>query len=144
VTTSYLLDSGVLIRALRGDIRADQLLNHLSQIGTVMISSMTVLEVLRGCRSANQESAAASILAKPDIVDLNYSVAELSAELLRSWAGVFSTEKAVPDAIIAATAMAVSSTLATLNTRQFSHLSIPGLDLLLIDQDAADWTASVH
>jgi predicted nucleic acid-binding protein len=62
---------------------------------------------------------------------------------MRDWSGIFSSERAVPDAVIAATAMTVPATLVTLNTRQFSQLRIPGLQLMLIDQQAADWTAGL-
>jgi predicted nucleic acid-binding protein len=41
--------------------------------------------------------------------------------------------------LIAGTAYAHRATLVTLNTRQFSGLRIPGLNLLLIDQQATDW-----
>jgi predicted nucleic acid-binding protein len=141
---NYLLDTGPLISTLRGDDRADRLLTRLSEEGSVLVSSMTVLEVLRGCRNDREENAAAGILLKPDVVDMDYAVAEGAAKLLRGWPGVFSTDKAVPDAIIAASAIATSSTLVTLNTRQFSRLNVPGLRLLLIDQQAPDWATQVR
>jgi predicted nucleic acid-binding protein len=62
---------------------------------------------------------------------------------MHRWRSVFSTDKAVPDAIICASAIATSATLVTLNTRQFSKLNVPGLRVLLIDQQSRDWAAQV-
>jgi predicted nucleic acid-binding protein len=139
----HLVDTGLLIRTLRGDARANILLNHLALGGRVLVSAVTVVEVLRGSRNAGQEEAARTILGKADVVDLDYGTAETAAKLLRDWGGILSSERALADAIIAATAMAVPATLVTLNTRQFSRLPVPGLDLMLIDQQAADWTAGL-
>jgi predicted nucleic acid-binding protein len=73
-------------------------------------------------------------------VPVDYDVAVVAGRLMRDWSGIFSSGKALPDAILAATAMEVPATLVTLNTRQFSRLRAPGLDLMLIDQQASDWT----
>jgi len=72
-------------------------------------------------------------------VDLGYDLATAAGKIIRESPGIFSSDKAVPDAIVTASAVATSATLVTLNTRQFSRLRIPGLNVLLIDQQATDW-----
>jgi predicted nucleic acid-binding protein len=77
------------------------------------------------------------------IIDVTYDLALEAGRIARDWAGVLGSDKATPDAIIAASAVATSATLVTLNTRQFSRLNVPGLRLLLIDQQARDWAPQV-
>ena len=139
MTNRFLLDSGLLIRLLRRDQRAADLIAHLASIGRVATSVVVVLEVLRGCRSIREESAAEALFGQVDVVELTYDLAVATGRVLREWPGVFSSDRAVPDAIITASAIAASATLVTLNTRQFSRLSIPELELVLIDQQAEDW-----
>jgi predicted nucleic acid-binding protein len=74
------------------------------------------------------------------IIDVTYHLGLDAGRLARIWAEGLGTDKATADAIIAASAIATSADLVTLNTRQFSRLREPGLKLLLIDQRAADWT----
>lgn len=75
--------------------------------------------------------------------DLAYDSALVAADLMRTQSGVFSGEKSIPDALIAATAVVDGAALVTLNTRQFSRVQAPGLELLLVDQDSPDWVAAV-
>ncbi len=108
-------------------------------MGRVTTSAIVVVEVFRGCRNQREETASVGLFAQADIVDLGYDLAMAAGKIIRESPGIFSSDKAVPDAIITASAISISATLVTLNTRQFSRLHIPGLDLLLIDQQAADW-----
>ena len=139
MTTRFALDSGIVIRILRRDQRAARLVSHLSGNARIETSAIVVLEVLRGCCNPQEELNATALFRAPDIVDVDYAIANVAGRLIREWKGIFSSEEAVPDAIVAASAIATSATLVTLNTRQFGQLRIPGLELLLIDLQAADW-----
>ena len=62
---------------------------------------------------------------------------------MRAYPGVFSSDRAAIDALIAGTAIVAEAALVTLNTRQFAREPIDGLETLVLDQEAPDWTASV-
>jgi predicted nucleic acid-binding protein len=143
VTNSYALDTGIVIRILRGDQRAKNLVTRLKSLGRIETSAVVAVEVIRGCKSAQEESEAVVFFGQPDIVSVSYKVAITAGRLMRRWRSIFSSDKAVPDAIIAASAIETSATLVTLNTRQFSRLNVPRLRLLLIDQQARDWAAQI-
>jgi predicted nucleic acid-binding protein len=137
------VDSGILIRLLRGDRQAGLLLNHLRDVGEIATSAVSVFEVFRGCRNEPEHQAAESVFEALPVRGLTYSSATVAASLMGVHAGVLSGEKSIPDALIAATAIIDGSALVTLNTRQFFRIQHPDLELLLIDQGAPDWVAAV-
>jgi len=109
----------------------------------VTTSAIVVVEVFRGCRNQREETASVALFAQADVVGLVDDLAMAAGKIIRASPGIFSNDKSVPDAIITASAISTSATLVTLNTRQFSRLRIPGLDLMLIDQQATDWIPSI-
>lgn len=142
-SADYLIDTGVLIRLLRGDVRAGRLLDYLADRGSLVTSSIVVLELFRGCRDQAQEDAAESVLRRFAISPPDYDVAVAGARLMRNERTIFSGGQSVPDAIIAATATHIGATLVTLNTRQFSRINVPSLKLALVDQESPDWRNAV-
>lgn len=139
----FLLDSGIVMRVLRRDFRAADLVDHLSQDGMLVTSAIVAFEIYRGCRNANDESAAREFFEVYRPLPVREDTAMGASHLFRSHPGVFSGERSIPDALIAATAIVDSAALVTLNTRQFSRVQAPGLELLLVDQDSPDWVAAV-
>jgi predicted nucleic acid-binding protein len=95
--------------------------------------------VLRGCRNSGEEAAARPVFDLITTLDVDVAAAEMGARFARSHRFILNSDRATADALIAGTAYAHRATLVTLNTRQFSRLRVPGLNLLLIDQQAADW-----
>lgn len=141
-SNSYLMDSGIIIRELRSDIRAAALLDELSSKGDLIASAITVFETYRGCRTPDEERAAADLFQRIPALDLTYDAAKTAADLMRRYRGVFSSERAAPDAMIAGAAITSGAVLVTLNTRQFAREAIDGLETLVLDQDSPNWTAS--
>lgn len=141
--TRFLVDSGIVIRLLRGDARAGLLLDRLRDSGLLSTSAIAAFEVFRGCRSDREHQGASRVFAQMMMSDLSYESALEAANLMKSHSEVFSGERSIPDTLIAATAIVESATLVTLNTRQFSRVQAPGLELLLIDQNSSDWVAAV-
>jgi predicted nucleic acid-binding protein len=86
-----------------------------------------------------ETAAARDLFTEVASQDIDAGIAELGSQIARGHPGIFSTDRATADALIAGTAYAQNATLVTLNTRQVSRLRIPGLNLLVIDQQAADW-----
>ena len=139
--TKYLMDSGVIFRQLRGDGRAAALLDELSSKGHLIASAITVFETFRGCR-IGEERATADLFQRIPTLDLTYDAATMAADLIHRYRGVFSHERAIPDALIAASAVTAGAVLVTLNERQFAREPIDGLETLVLDQEAPDWTVS--
>lgn len=99
--------------------------------------------MLRGTRTAAEEKAASELFNLLTPLEADLAVARVAANIARTNRGVLLGDRASLDALIAGTALAHGPTLVTLNTRQFARLNIPGLRLLLIDQQARDWAAQV-
>ena len=109
----------------------------------MVASAITVLEIFRGCRSPQQEQAVEDIFSRIAVVAVTGETARTGASLMRTHPGVFSSDRAAADAVIAATAVTSDSILVTLNTRQSARAAIPGLEVIVLDQDAADWARTV-
>jgi predicted nucleic acid-binding protein len=119
------------------------LLNHLDSFGELIASVVTVFEIFRGCRTRFEEDEARLVFERITPVPQTYGCAIAAAHLMRGHPGILHGAQAVPDAMIAGTAMAYGARFITLNTRQFARLQHPDLDLVLLDQGAADWTSAV-
>jgi predicted nucleic acid-binding protein len=139
----YLIDSGIVMRQLRGDRRAADLLRRLRRAGAISTSALVFFEVLRGCRTPAEEAAARNLFEFIPVVDVTNLVAEAAALIAREYRGVLSGDRATPDSLIAGSALSRGATLVTLNTRQFARLIVPGLDILLVNQQSDDWTTSI-
>ena len=111
----YLLDSGLVIRHLRGDPVAVQLLRELGRRARLGVSVVTHLEVHAGMHP-HEEYQTRRLLSRFSAYMVDRSVAERAGEILRRYPdrGI-----GVSDAIIAATAMQNGLTLVTLNSRHF-------------------------
>lgn len=139
----YLLDTGILIRELRGDSRAAALMDRLSALGDLLASPITAFEIYRGCRTLEEERATTDLFERVHPLDITHEIARRAARLMREHPGIFSSERAAADALIAGAAITSQAVLVTLNTRQFARQTIQGLATLTLDQQAQDWTASV-
>jgi predicted nucleic acid-binding protein len=142
-SSSYLVDTGILIRHLRGDARASNLLRNLRSVGQVTTSAMVAFEVMRGARNGREERAAEELFNLVPPADTNLKVAQTAANIARSNKGILIGDRAALDALITGTAVVTASTLVTLNSRQFSRLRVPRLKVLLLDQHGSDWTVGL-
>jgi tRNA(fMet)-specific endonuclease VapC len=127
----HLLDTGILLRQLRRRPGFDQLLIALRAAGPIAISVYTRLEVLQGMRD-HERARTFLLLDRLATYPFDTPTAAHAAGLIRD-ARARGVTLAEPDAIIAATALAVGATLVTLNVR---HFSMPDLDLLAVDEAA--------
>ena len=117
----YLLDTGLLIRQLRGQKSTVQLVRSLGRTNRLCISSVTRLEVKAGAH-ANEKEATRKLLARFDNLDMDAAIADKAGEL------VYKSKQenraiAVPDAIIAATALVHNITLITFNLSDFENVA---------------------
>jgi len=129
----YLLDTGLVLRHLRGQRKAVRLLSGLGKIGRLSVSAITRLEVHVGMRP-DERYATNKLLSCFITYDLNRDIADRAGDLIRESQDRH-VSLSVPDAIIAATALTNGLTLVTLNQVDFE--GIPGLSLAPLPEEAA-------
>jgi tRNA(fMet)-specific endonuclease VapC len=126
---TYLLDTGMVLRHLRGQRPAVQLLRGLAKQGRLAITSITCLEVHAGMHS-EERYVTQKLLARLATINLDREIADRAGDLIAT--GRRSGQPiSVPDAIIAATAIGHRLTLVKLNKGDFLHIT--GLSLYPID-----------
>lgn len=123
----YLLDTGVLIRYIRGISQFLRLIESLSHSGVLYISPITRLEIAYGMKKHEKEKTyylmdelcrtlrtGEDIFKKAEeiLVDLRFSGTTIS----------------IPDAIIGASAVAYNMTLVTTNKKHYEN--IPKLEIM--------------
>ncbi len=143
-SSDFLLDTGIIIRHLRNDKRANDLLDYLEQIGDINVSVITCVEILILCRPHEEASTRLFFERVPPLI-VSQEVAQKAAALIKKYPRVFGKEigTRTPDALIAATAWQRQAVLVTLNTRQFAKVPITELIIQAIEQDAEDWASQL-
>ncbi|RYE90650.1 MAG: type II toxin-antitoxin system VapC family toxin [Cytophagaceae bacterium] len=124
--TFTLIDSDVLIDVLRKDFIATNTLNVLLDQGPVTVSIVSRMETIRGCLNREAQQQAERLLKKLELVGLDAQIATQADKLVTAY--FLSHKIAVPDALIAATALVYDLPLLSKNQRDFRF--IPGLKLL--------------
>ncbi len=121
------VDSDVLIWYLRGTASAASFLESIPY-GNRRLPAVVYMELVRGCRNRTELRRLKRFLRTffPRVEQISEEVSRRALSLVERYA--LSHSIAVDDALIAATALAVNSRLATGNTRDYSF--IPGLKLL--------------
>ena len=127
--SNYLLDTGIVIRHLRGQRQAVQLMRGLAKTGRLGIASITRLEIHAGMHP-DERFTTRKLLTRFLTYDLDKETADRAGELINQ-ASTQQISLSVPDAIIAATAVQHNLTLVTLNQSDF--INIPGLRLHPLD-----------
>lgn len=113
----YLIDSGPLIRHLRGRKDATQLLGELTKTGRLHISVISRAEILQGMRE-DQRRATYELFASLVTLPIDEAIADLTGTYLRQYRQLGITLQ-IADAFIAATAVAKSLALVTYDRRGF-------------------------
>jgi len=139
-SNDFLLDTGIIMRYLRGTRQAADLLDFLEETGKISVSVITYLEILILCQPHEEDITRLFFERVPPLV-VSQEVAYKAASLIKKYPSVFGKkiERRTPDALIAATAWQQQATLVTLNTRQFAIVPIAELTVQAIEQDAEDW-----
>jgi len=122
---NYLLDTGLVIRHLRGQRRVVQFIRGMGKLGRLSVSAVTRLELHAGM-APDERYATQKLLSRFLTISLDRDIADRAGDWIRENRARGIT-LAVPDAIIAATALAHNLTLVTLNSDHFVGLS--GLSL---------------
>ncbi len=125
MVADYLLDTNILILALRSDLKALDFLDVLDRKRErVCISVATRTEVLAGMRP-HEEERTMELLDSLENLPVDEAIADRAGRLIYQYArrGI---QLSFPDALIAATALHHDLTLATTNSK---HFPMPDLRL---------------
>ena len=115
-----LIDTDILIDASRGLIQAGVLLNDMLRGPGVSTSAISAMELIAGCRDSASLSRIKQLLGQFTIVPLTPAVSERAQTLMETY--ILSHGLALPDALIAATALESGIALYTRNVRHFGMI----------------------
>ena len=121
-----LVDTDILIDIARGITEASEYLQRMEENSSVVVSSVTQMELIIGCENKTELRKVERFLERFGIVGIDVSISELAVDLLRQYR--LSHGLLIADAIIAATAMNLGEPLASKNQRDYRF--IDGLELL--------------
>lgn len=126
MTAPLLVDTDILIDAARADDKAIAFLGKKERDHELSISTVTQMELIVGCRNKRELAELGKSLKRFVIIPLSDVSSARAADLLKEFR--LSHGLLIPDALIAATALAHNLELATKNRRDFRF--IPGLHLV--------------
>ncbi len=126
----YILDTGIVIRHLRGQGEFVRLLRALGKQGRLGIASVTRLEIHAGMYP-DEAYKTQKLLNRFVTYELNRDIADRAGDYIREYQAQ-GVAISVPDAIIAATALTHQLTLLTLNAKDFP---IRGLSIYPLGQE---------
>lgn len=118
----YLLDTGVLIRHLRGRSEAIKLVRHLGRRERLAIATVSRLEIRAGTLP-KEKSQTQKLFSRFVNYDLDAEIADRAGDYIREYRAQGIT-LSVPDAIIAATSIKHRLALVTLNPKHFPMLGL--------------------
>lgn len=121
-----IIDTDILIDAGWQISQAIDCLDQIEQTSRLAISAITQMELLIGCRNKSELQGMEHFLMRFQILKLSESITEIAIDLLRQYR--LSHGLAMPDALIAATAVAWNQPFITKNQRDYRF--IPDLQLL--------------
>lgn len=117
-----LIDTDILIDAARQDAAALAALTTLEQKRSLLaVSCVTQMELLVGCRNKTELQKTERFLRRFSIVSLDQDTCDRAVELLRRYR--LSHGLLIPDALIAATALARGLDFITKNQRDFHFIA---------------------
>jgi len=124
--TMILADTDILIDITHGNITAIERVKEEERQHKVVISTITQMELLVGCRNKAEMHLLEPLFARFDLIRIESSIADTGVELLQKYR--LSHGLLIPDALIAATALVLDCPLLSKNQRDFRF--IKHLDLL--------------
>jgi len=112
-----LIDTDILIDASRGLIQAGVLLNDILRGPGISTSAISAMELIAGCRDSGHLSNIKQLLRQFSILPVTPEVTQRALTLMETF--TLSHGLALPDALIAATAIESGIALYTRNVRHF-------------------------
>jgi len=118
----YLLDTGVIIRQMRGRKDVLRLVRGMASLGRIGISPVTHLELYAGLQP-HEEYAGRKLLSRFQTIPVDAEIGQRAGQLIRQQKAQ-GRALSVPDALIAATALQHNLTLVTFNPGDFDPLGV--------------------
>ena len=112
------LDTNILIEVLKGNKTIIEKLELLS--ADFYISSITVMELYYGALNKAELFQLKKFIALFKVIEINENISSISTELIFQYAK--SHNLAIPDSLIASTAINIDSKLLTLNLKDFKYI----------------------
>jgi len=126
VSAFTIVDTDILIDAALQISEAVSCLDDIEQRSALAISVITQMELFVGCRNKTELRNTERFLRRFRVLKLNEHISDVALDLLRQYR--LSHGLAIPDALIAATAIVLSQPFISKNQRDYSFIS--GLQLL--------------
>lgn len=118
---NVLVDTDILIDAARKEQVAVDFLDVQAQQTILAVSTITVMELLVGCRNKTEQRKTERFLQRFVVFKLDAQLSDIAVSLLRQYR--LSHGLLLPDGLIAATALVHSSGLATKNQRHYRFIA---------------------
>lgn len=118
--TVTVVDTDILIDAGRQVREAVACLNNIEQESMLAVSVITQMELFVGCRNKTELRTTERFLQRFQVFNLNEQACEAAVDLLRQYR--LSHGLAIPDALIAATALTLEAALITKNQRDYRFI----------------------
>jgi predicted nucleic acid-binding protein len=115
-----IVDSDILIDFSRGDETAARWIEAAEESSTILISSVTEMELLLGSRDKRHLREIQEFLRRFQTLAINEQISYIASQLVEEYC--LSHRLLVSDALIAATALANSVGLATINKKDFRFI----------------------
>ena len=112
------LDTNILIEILKGNKTIIKKLELLST--DFVISSITVMELYYGALNKAELFQLKKFISLFKVIEVNENISSISTELIFQYAK--SHNLAIPDSLIASTAISIDSELLTLNLKDFKYI----------------------
>jgi len=112
------LDTNILIEVLKGNKTIIDKLELLSV--DFYISSITVMELYYGALNKAELFQLKKFISLFKVIEVNENISSISTELIFQYAK--SHNLAIPDSLIASTAISIDSKLLTLNLKDFKYI----------------------
>jgi hypothetical protein len=116
-----IVDTDILIDAALGITEAVEFLEKSAQTSELAISIITQMELYVGCRNKTEMRRTERFIHRFRVLKLDEKASDVATDLLRQYR--LSHNLAIPDALIAATAIALEQPFASKNQRDYRFLS---------------------
>ena len=121
LTPTILIDTDILIDVSRNIKEAIDCLATIEEKHTPMVSAVTQMELLVGCRNKLEFQKTEEFLKRFHVIKLNENISEIALNLLIIYR--LSHGLLIPDALIAATALHIEQSFISKNQRDYCFIS---------------------
>jgi len=121
MNTLTIVDTDILIDAARQITEAVKSLDEIEQKSALAISVITQMELFVGCRNKTEMQRTEHFLQRFQVLKLNEQISDTALGLLHQYR--LSHGLAIPDALIAATAIALNQPFTSKNRRDYRFIS---------------------